>query len=60
MSLKQKNREPYLKVVNKNISKTKNTFKAQLNRIYINTLTPKFSYKNHKGELIITSKCALL
>ena len=50
--LKQNCRDPYFKIV-KNL-------KNKVNQIYINTLTPKFSYKNHKGEFVVPKKCILM
>ena len=51
-TLKQHPRDPYLKIV-KHI-------KINVNKIYINTLTPEFSYTNHKGALVFPKKCILL
>jgi len=30
----------------------KNGFKKKINRIYVNTLVPKFQFKNKKGEIV--------
>ena len=46
----------HLKVI-KNTNKRK---KRATNRIYINTLIPDFSYRNHLGETITPNKCSLL
>lgn len=54
-SLKQNIIEPFLKVV-----KNSNNMKSQVNRIYINSIVPNFSYTNHNGEIITPKKCALL
>jgi hypothetical protein len=46
----------HLKVI-KNTNKRK---KKATNRIYINTLIPGFSYRNHLGETILPNNCSLL
>ena len=58
-SLKQNRTESFLKVV-KNTTNIKRNLKSQVNRIYINTLIPNFSYTNNNGEIIAPKKCALL
>ena len=57
--LKQTERAPYLKVVNNTIGK-KNTINEQVNRIYINTLTPHFNYINQLGEVVSPKRHVLL
>ena len=34
--------------------------KTDLNRVYINTLTPDFVYYNEKGKLVTKKNCFLL
>jgi hypothetical protein len=49
-------KELHLKVVKSSLKRNPKT-----NRIYINTLFPNFSYRNHLGETISTpEKCILL
>ena len=55
-SLHNSNQESHLKVI-KNTSKRT---KKALNRIYINTLVPGFSYMNSIGETIMPKNCILL
>jgi len=50
--LKQQPRDPFLNIVKH--------LKINVNNIYINTLTPEFSYTNHKGALVFPKKCVLL
>ncbi|MFA5298634.1 MAG: hypothetical protein WC389_10565 [Lutibacter sp.] len=57
--LKQTERASYLKVVNNTMNK-KNTLNEQVNRIYINTLTPHFGYINQLGEITSPKKYVLL
>lgn len=46
----------HLKVIKNTLNKG-----AKINRIYINTLFPNFSYRNHLGEIISNpEKCILL
>ncbi|MBT8317007.1 MAG: hypothetical protein HKP59_05235 [Lutibacter sp.] len=51
-------KEPHLKLI-KN-TKKKKTANARVNRIYINTLIPGFSYLNKAKKTIIPENCALL
>lgn len=51
--------KPYLKVVNNTIG-TKRDLKEQLDKIYINTLVPEFSYSDCNGETVSPKKCVLL
>jgi len=39
---------------------SKDSNKEAVNRIYINTLIPGFTYVNHLGELSMPKKCILL
>lgn len=45
----------YLKVVKSQIQK-----EVIVKNIYINTLIPRFSYKNSLGKIIYPKKCALI
>lgn len=45
----------HLKVIKSQVHK-----ETAVNKIYINTLMPAFSYKNSSGELIEPKNCALL
>lgn len=55
-----------LKSTQANIAKNENTnhlkvIKSKVcKKIYVNTLTPNFSYLNSSGELITQKNCALL
>lgn len=49
----------FLKVVNNSLSKT-NATTEKVNRIYINTLMPGFSYINQLGEVVKPQNCALM
>ena len=42
------------------IKNTNRREKKATKRIYINTLIPGFSYRNHLGETIIPNKCSLI
>jgi len=53
--LRSNNKEPFLKVIKNKVTKEK----SKLSRIYINTLTPGFSYKNRLGETS-SKNCVLL
>ena len=55
-SLQNNTKEPHLKVI-KNTTKYK---KRAIDKIYINTLIPNFSYLNNFGKTISLSKQALL
>lgn len=55
------NQQAQMRVVNNRKSTSKKTkIKKQLNKIYINTLIPKFNYSNSKGETISPQNCAML
>jgi hypothetical protein len=54
-SLINNKKERYLKVVKNSIEK-----KIFYKKLNTNTLTPKFSYKNHKGESIIINNYGVL
>lgn len=54
--LKNNNNETQFKV----IRNSANNFKQAIERIYINTLTPGFEYKNAEGELVNPHNCILL
>ncbi len=58
--MKQLNRknqeEPHLKVIKSSKSKIKDAVK----RVYINTLTPSFNFRNSKGEVITPQSYILL
>lgn len=56
----QQHMNPYLKVVNKTNSIKKELKKQLVNRIYINTLVPNFSYTDRNGETVTPKNCALL
>jgi len=49
------NKEPHLKVVK---SSSKN--KSAINKIYINTLIPGFSYLNSLGKTVTPKNCVML
>jgi ribosomal protein L32 len=53
------NQNAPMRVVNNRKSKSKKS-KKQLSKIYINTLMPKFNYKNNEGENITPHNCAML
>jgi hypothetical protein len=53
--LNQKKNTPFLKVVNKSLSKT-NVVKG----VCINTLVPGFKHTNNEGALITPNKFAIL
>jgi hypothetical protein len=46
-SLQNQEKQTYLKVIKNSLKKT-----IVNNKMYINTLTPGFSYTNHKGKTI--------
>ncbi|MFK5959632.1 MAG: hypothetical protein QM495_12295 [Lutibacter sp.] len=52
------NNEPYLKLIKNNHKRKVATTKIE--RIYINTLMPGFSYLNKAGKNIFPHNCALL
>ncbi len=58
-TLLKQNNEPHLKVVN-NTRTLKRSLKRHIQRIYINTLAPNFSYTNNTGKTIVPKKCVLL
>ena len=58
INLKQKDRAPFLKVVNNSLG-NKYIVNETINRIYINTLTPCFNYINQAGD-VVTPQCALI
>jgi len=45
----------HLKVIKNSLKQNKT-----ITRIYINTMFPNFSFKNHLGETIIKENCVLL
>ena len=45
----------HLKVIKNSLKQNKT-----IHRIYINTMFPNFSFKNHLGETIIKENCVLL
>jgi hypothetical protein len=45
-------------LVKENI-KNHNNSKSITNRIYINTLTPYFNYKNKEGKIIMPEDCCI-
>mgnify|MGYP006891246352 CR=1 FL=1 len=50
------NKKPHLKVIKNSLKQNKT-----INRIYINTMFPNFSFRNHLGETIINHQnCVLL
>ena len=49
-----------LKLNETHLKLVKNTLKNKVTKVYINTLLPNFSYKNHLGEIITPNKCVLL
>ena len=53
-------RQAQMRVVNNKKSIRKKEASKKVNRIYINTLMPKFKYSNDKGENIYPQNCALL
>jgi hypothetical protein len=59
IKLNQIDSTPFLKVVNNSLGKT-STINEQVERLYINTLVPRFNYINSKGESITPNKCALI
>ena len=48
-------KERYLKVIKNSLEK-----KIVYSKLNINTLTPEFSYRNHKGETIIINNYGVL
>ena len=55
-ALKHNSKESYLKLVKNSL----NSIGESKEKIYINTLTPGFSYSNDKGQVITPNKCILL
>lgn len=51
-------KEPHLKLIKNN--KRKNAASTNVDKIYINTLMPGFSYLNKAGKTIFPHNCALL
>ena len=54
--IQENQQEPHLKVIKNSKSKIKNTVK----RLCINTLTPRFNFRNSKGEVITPQSYNLL
>lgn len=50
--------EPHLKLIKNN--KKRNAASTKVDRIYINTLMPGFSYLNKAKKIIFPHNCALL
>ena len=54
--IQENQQEPHLKVIKNSKGKIKNTVK----RLYINTLTPGFNFRNSNGEVITPQSYNLL